>query len=75
MFPCSDWAPTPNLEYIPDSLGDIQRVQTQSILLQEWNNEKSFFLRLSPFPEEELVSDEQIYCEATKVYVLFDIGF
>ena len=27
-FPCSDWATTPILENIPDSLGDIERVKT-----------------------------------------------
>ena len=31
MFPCSDWATTPILENIPDSLGDIERVN-------EWDN-------------------------------------
>ena len=35
MFPCSDWATTPILENIPDSLGDIERVKTQQIIV--WN--------------------------------------
>ena len=34
MFPCSDWATTPILENIPDSLGDIERVKTQEILVR-----------------------------------------
>ena len=28
MLPCSDWATTPILENIPDSLGDNERVET-----------------------------------------------
>ena len=28
MFPCSDWATTPILENMSDSLGDIERVKT-----------------------------------------------
>ena len=34
MFPCSDLATTPILENISDSLGDIERVKTQSIIVR-----------------------------------------
>ena len=35
MFPCSDWANTPIIENIPDSLGDIEGVRTQSIIVRD----------------------------------------
>ena len=34
MFPCSDWATTHILENIPHSLGDIERVKTQYIIVR-----------------------------------------
>ena len=34
MFPYSDWATTPILENIPDSLGDIERVKTQKNIVR-----------------------------------------
>ena len=34
MFPCHDWATTPILENIPDSLGDIEIVKTQLIIVR-----------------------------------------
>ena len=30
MFPCSDWV-TPVLQYIPDALGDIEKIKTQQL--------------------------------------------